>query len=227
MISIQLISKKYGNRPILSDLNMKLKEGEVHGVVGKNGSGKSTLFRCLAGLEQFEGTINMDGHGSAKNRMGFLPTSPPILSKITGKEYLTLMCKARNVRSNDIEKRNVFDLPLNNYIEHYSTGMTKKLALTGVLIQENKIFVLDEPFNGLDYESNVFLSHIIHELKSLNKIVLLSSHIFSTLSETCDYIHHLDQGTIVESVGRPQFQEMESAMKKKLVESKIDQLSLH
>jgi ABC-2 type transport system ATP-binding protein len=72
--------------------------------------------------------------------------------------------------------------------------MKKKLAITAILLQENSYFILDEPFNGLDIQSNIILTEIILKLKELDKIVLISSHIFSTLSDTCDEIHLLRKG---------------------------------
>lgn len=82
----------------------------------------------------------------------------------------------------EIDNRNIFDLPLNQYAATYSTGMKKKLALMAILIQENKVLILDEPFNGVDIHSNIIITEIIHQLKLLNKTILISSHIFSTLN---------------------------------------------
>jgi ABC-2 type transport system ATP-binding protein len=64
----------------------------------------------------------------------------------------------------------------------------KKLALTAILLQENKFFILDEPFNGVDIQSNIIITEIIIKLKELGKTILISSHIFSTLNDTCDEI---------------------------------------
>ena len=107
-----------------------------------------------------------------------------------------MLCNARKTPINDIESRNIFDLPLNQYATTYSTGMKKKLALTAILLQRNEYFILDEPFNGVDIESNMLLTEIIHTLKKLGKTVIISSHIFSTLSDTCDEINLLSEGSI-------------------------------
>ena len=127
---------------------------------------------------------------------------------------------------NDIESRNVFDLPLNQYATTYSTGMKKKLALTAILLQRNEYFILDEPFNGVDIESNILLTEIIHTLKKLGKTVIISSHIFSTLSDTCDEIHLLSEGSILKSVQRQDFESLETEMKQMIVGNRIEKLGL-
>ncbi|WP_108803414.1 ATP-binding cassette domain-containing protein [Aquimarina sp. Aq107] len=225
MISIKSLDKYYGNNHVLNDVNLTFNPGEVHGIVGENGAGKTTLFRSISGMESFSGAIDYDA-GNIKNVMGFLPTDPFFLSKITGKEYLQLLCNARDIKINDFNEKNIFDLPLQQYAERYSTGMKKKLALTGILLQNNDVFILDEPFNGVDIYSNTVINEILIKLKQLNKIVILSSHIFSTLYETCDYLHYLKNGSIVKSVDKTQFESIEKEMQASGIKVKIDKLNL-
>lgn len=225
MIDIQNLSKSYGAKEVLHNINLKFEPGKVYGIVGENGAGKTTLFRCIAGLEDYTGTITAS-HEPLKNHLGLLLTDPFFFSKITGREYLQLLCNARDKQTGDIETRNVFGLPLNQYAATYSTGMKKKLALTAILLQENQYFILDEPFNGVDIQSNIIITEIIHKLKELGKTVIISSHIFSTLSDTCNEIHLLKNGAITKSAQQHEFAALENEMKHAIIGNSIDRLGL-
>jgi len=225
MISIHNLSKKFGNKQVLKNINMQFERGTVYGIVGANGSGKTTLFRCIAGLENYEGEINSELN-PLKNYLGLLQTEPFFFTKITGKEYIRLLCNARKREISEIDDKNIFDLPLNQYASTYSTGMKKKLALLTILLQENQYFILDEPFNGVDIHSNIIIIDLIHKLKALGKTVIVSSHIFSTLSDTCDEIFLQRGGEIVKKVNRKNFDELELEMKKFTIGNKIEKLEL-
>jgi ABC-2 type transport system ATP-binding protein len=225
MIEIINLSKKYGTITALKNINIRFEEGRVYGIVGENGAGKTTLFRCIAGLEDYEGQI-LSNTQPLKNQLGYLPTEPYYFSKITGKEYIKLLANAREKNIEKIDEKNIFALPLNQYASTLSTGMKKKLAITAILLQENKYFVLDEPFNGVDIQSNLIMIEIIHKLRELNKTVIISSHIFSTLSDTCDEIVALRQGEFIQSVKKEDFDRFEADMKEVTIENKIEKLEL-
>ena len=225
MIKIKGLGKYYGKNEVLKGINMEFSRGKVYGIVGENGAGKTTLFRCIAGLESYNGEIISEIQ-PLKNHLGLLLTEPFFFSKITGKEYIRLLCNARNKKNINIDQKNIFDLPLNQYASTYSTGMKKKLAITAILLQENECFILDEPFNGVDIQSNIILTEIILKLKELNKTVLVSSHIFSTLSDTCDEIHLLRKGEQIKSVQKVNFKFLEQEMKETTIGNRIEKLEL-
>jgi ABC-2 type transport system ATP-binding protein len=212
VIRIIELYKSYGDHEILHGINLDFGKGEIHGIIGENGAGKTTLFKCICGLEDFTGTVEYDG-GVLKNHTGFLPTNPYYLSHMTAMEYLRLLCNARGIVNKNIEKYNLFDLPLGQYAETYSTGMQKKLAITGLLLQKNEVFILDEPFNGVDISSNMIIHDILLKLKKLNKTIILSSHIFSTLQDSCDFLHYLKEGKIKYSLPKGRFEKIENEMK--------------
>lgn len=225
MIKIKELSKLFGNKEVLKNLSMEFSTGNVYGIVGENGAGKTTLFRCIAGLESYSGEIISDVM-PLKNHLGLLLTEPFFFSMMTGREYIRLLCNARGKTNVDIDNKNIFDLPLDQYASTYSTGMKKKLAITAILLQENEYFILDEPFNGVDIQSNIILTEIILKLKELNKIVIISSHIFSTLSDTCDEIHLLRKGEQIKSVNKTGFKDLEQEMKEITIGNLIKNLDL-
>lgn len=225
MIKIKGLGKYYGKNEVLKGINMEFSRGKVYGIVGENGAGKTTLFRCITGLESYNGEIISEIQ-PLKNHLGLLLTDPFFFSKITGKEYIRLLCNARNKKNINIDQKNIFDLPLNQYASTYSTGMKKKLAITAILLQENECFILDEPFNGVDIQSNIILTEIILKLKELNKTVLVTSHIFSTLSDTCDEIHLLRKGEQIKSVQKVNFKFLEQEMKESTIGNRIEKLEL-
>ncbi len=225
MITVKSLYKKYGTIEVLNNINIEFDKGKVYGIVGENGAGKTTLFRCISDLEEYEGEI-ISNPNPVKNHLGLLLTDPFFFQKITGKEYIQFLCNARNVKIPNIEEKNIFELPLNQYASTYSTGMKKKLALTAILLQGNEFFILDEPFNGVDIQSNIIITEIIHKLKALNKIVIISSHIFSTLSDTCDEIHLLRNGQFIKSVQKTDFHILEAEMKQITIGNKIEKLGL-
>ncbi|WP_223857723.1 ABC transporter ATP-binding protein [Sphingobacterium micropteri] len=187
MITIRNLHKSYGKYQILKDLHVDFLPGKVYGIVGANGAGKTTFFRCLAGMEKYDGYITADLQ-PLKDHIGYLPSEIFFLPKITGKEYLALLMEARNKKPRNLNEQNIFDLPLDQYVSSYSTGMKKKLGILGVLLQNNHIYILDEPYNGLDFQSSLLLTDIIHRLRAKDRTVILSSHIFGSLAETCDSI---------------------------------------
>lgn len=195
--------------------------GKIIGIVGENGAGKSTLFRCIAGLESHEGTCT-SSYPSLKNVLGFLSAEPFFFSKMTGADYLNFMAASRNQAFTLLEEHNLFDLPLNEFVSSYSTGMKKKLALTALLLQKNEVFILDEPFNGLDIQSNLVLAHIIQKLKNANRTILISSHIYITLTELCDCMYHLKDGNLSTPYYPSDYGKLEELLKDSVISEKLE-----
>jgi ABC-2 type transport system ATP-binding protein len=223
MITLKNFSKSYNSNIVLSDINLTLESNKIIGIVGKNGSGKSTLFKCLASIESYDGEITFDIKDNIK-KIGYLPTQPYILSKTTGLEYLQLLCNARNISFKYENAVNIFELPLNDYAENYSTGMLKKLAITALLLQKNEIYLLDEPYNGLDLESNFMLDAIIKQLKANNKTVIISSHMLKGLYEICDQINFIENKSMQQLNDKSTFHTLENHINSTDFNNKIKSL---
>ena len=225
MIRIEGLSKTFGQKKALDSISLDFESGSINGIVGENGAGKTTLFQCISGLIPYSGTITSD-LDKLKDHVGLLLAEPFFFPKITGREYIQLLANARQIKLDDVEERNVFDLPLDQYAATYSTGMKKKLALTAILLQDNQVFILDEPFSGVDIESNMVITEIIKKLKELGKTIIISSHTFSSLANVCDHISLMRDGQVLKTVPHDAFPALESEMKAFTVGDRVERLAL-
>ncbi len=209
MIAIENVSVAYGDKLVIDDLSLILPDGQIHGLVGMNGAGKTTLLNAMAGyVKPLRGSVFMNGQPLQRMDLSFLETENFFYSHITGREYLGLFTGPAGSPGPD-EWNQMFRLPLDQIIDGYSSGMKKKLALAGVLMQDKQLVILDEPFNGLDLESSRLLSMIITKLKERGKTLLITSHILESLTGLCDYIHLIGNGRIRVSRERGDFGNLE------------------
>jgi ABC-2 type transport system ATP-binding protein len=192
---------------VIDSLSLLLAGNSINGIVGLNGSGKTTLLNSIFGVKNIDsGTIKYDNRKISKKEMSFLETENFFYSSITGHEYLSLF---KN-KGFDTDKWNqLFLLPLDIIVDNYSSGMKKKLALMGVLKLDKPVMILDEPFNGLDIESCRIVRQLLLKLKEKGKTIIITSHIFETLTNLCDRIHYLAEGRIKYSKEKEDFKEFE------------------
>ena len=202
---------------VLCGLELSLETGKVHGLVGLNGSGKTTFLNALYGfVRPSEGEVQFNGNLLRRKDIAYLEAENFFYPYMTGREYIRLFPGSDDFDMDNWQK--LFSLPLDDITENYSTGMRKKLALLAVLKQDKPILILDEPFNGLDIESTHLLNLILEQLRSKGKTILITSHIFESLTNCCDYIHYLSDARIKASYTRPTFhqlqQEIQSTIEK-------------
>ena len=189
MLKVQDLNFGFGDKSLYENLNLSFESNKVYGLLGHNGAGKTTLFRLLYGwYKPHSGSILFNGKALDRQDISFLETDPYFYSYMTGREYLKLI---KPEKSENIESyATLFNLPLDNIVDSYSTGMKKKLAFLGGQLQAKPIQILDEPFNGVDLESNEILKKLI--IKTGNdSLVIMSSHILNTLLDTCDEVVYL------------------------------------
>lgn len=194
MLEIKNVHVNFKNQNVLNDLNLTIEEGCILGLLGKNGAGKTTLFESLYQSTPFSGKITWKNEQLKREMISYLETENYFYPYITGEEYLAYFTSKKEEEIKGFLER--FNLPLKKYVQYYSSGMKKKLALTGMLMLDKPINILDEPFNGVDFEGVHILYDIIRQLKSENKVVVVSSHIIETLFHTCDKIALLQDGKI-------------------------------
>ncbi len=205
MLEINNLSFSYDKIIVTDQLDWQLEPGQIHGLVGMNGAGKTTLFNLISGsLTTKRGKISVEGKAINHQNVGLMETHPVFYPMITGREYMQIFTFRNRVF--DVEKWNlVFHLPLNEVVDNYSTGMQKKLSLMGMLALNKPILILDEPFNGLDFETVKVARQIIQKLSENGQTVILSSHIPETLTNVCHTLSMMDKGRIAFKLQKPEF----------------------
>lgn len=217
MISVINLQKSFEGKSVLSCDRKDFNEGQIHGIVGLNGAGKTTFFNILAKFQKPDsGHIIFNERKITREDITYLETNNFFYSRITGREYLDLFAGTNT--QFDLDKINtLLKLPLNEIVETYSTGMKKKLAILSVIKQDKPIYIMDEPSNGLDIETNMALEIIIRNLKNRNKTIFVSSHILSPLSDICDEIHLLQSGRFTHDYQKENFNKIENDLLKDFI----------
>lgn len=191
---------------VLDNINLNLNDGHIYGLTGRNGSGKSVLLKIICGLYRpTNGEILIDGINYSKANMYFpdlraLIETPSFFPELTGYENLALLAKIQNkIGENEIidslRKVNLYEEKDKKFSE-YSLGMKQKLGIAQVMMENPKIIIIDEPFNGIEEESVKKIIDILIEEKKKGKLIIISTHIKEDLNKLADKIFLIDNGKI-------------------------------
>ena len=208
MLDISISKKEFGNKIILENINLKINENRIYGIVGKNGEGKTTLFKCMLSLTPFEGKISFKSEALKSQKIAWCPTEPALYEELTAAEFYDFYRELTSSTSNN--SKMLFDVTENQLIKNFSTGMKKKAYLNAVFQNDYSIYILDEPFNGLDLESNYILIQYLKE-KSKSSVILISSHILEILYANCESIFVIKEKKIV-NFQKDDFQKIEEKL---------------
>lgn len=212
MINATITAFKYREEVVLKDISAAFETGKTHGVVGLNGAGKTTFFKLIAGtLKGPDAAILKHNAPLQRKEVAFIDTDLFFYPKLTAREFLSVFPNASSTY-NETKLAELFRLPLDSFVDDYSTGMKKKLLILSQVKQDKDIYILDEPFNGLDLETNKILEVIISVLNQRGKTVFISSHILDPLLQVCSRIHYLKDRTIFRSYEKEQFPEIEEEL---------------
>lgn len=216
MITVEHLTKYYGNHLAVDDISFEISEGHVYGFLGPNGAGKSTTMNIITGcLSSTAGTVTVDGHdifeepNAAKRCIGYLPEHPPLYLSESVLEYLRFVGEVKGLKKQELEDQ--IDLVLektgttevqNRRIGDLSKGYRQRVGIAQALLGNPKVIILDEPTVGLDPIQIIEIRDLI---KSLGKThtVIFSSHILSEVQAICDQVLMIAHGRLV-AFGEPE-----------------------
>ena len=205
------LTKRYAAVAVVRGVDVVVRPGEVVGYLGPNGSGKTTTVRMLTGLtEPSDGTVVHDGRNiysdlvAFRRRLGYVPEEAHVYPFLSGREYLELVGRLRELPVALLEKKIASLLELfgilsaaDQPISGYSKGMKQKVLISAALLHDPELLILDEPESGLDVTAVLVLRNLILELARRGKAILYSSHIMESVERVCSRVMVLHRGSVV------------------------------
>ena len=213
MLLIRHLTKRYGEKKAVDDLNLHIAPGEIYGFIGHNGAGKTTTLKSVAGILQFdEGEITIAGHSireeplACKRMFAYIPDNPDLYEFMTGWQYLDFIADVFGVdaptRVQRVEQyAALFELTddLAQPIATYSHGMKQKLAIISAWLHEPKLILMDEPFVGLDPKASHLLKGMMRQVCDAGGAIFFSTHVLEVAEKLCDKVAIIKGGRLIRS----------------------------
>lgn len=208
MIEITNLCKSFKDTKVLNDITIKIKKGNIIGIIGRNGSGKTVLFKCICGLiSPTKGTVKINNKILRKdidipNNIGAIIENPGFLPNYNGFKNLKFLAMIKNQISNEHIKDTIKLVGLNpdskKHVGKYSLGMRQRLGIAQAIMEDPDILILDEPMNGLDNEGVKDMRKLFLSLKEQGKTILLASHNKEDIEVLCDEVYMMDKGILTQ-----------------------------
>lgn len=209
-LTVKHLSGGYFQHPVLKDLNFEIENGELVALIGLNGAGKSTTIKEIIGLLQpTSGSIEIDGLSLNKSasqyrqKIGFIPESPVLYEELTLREHIEVTAMAYDIpmdvamqRADKLLKTFRLEKRLDWFPANFSKGMKQKVMIVCAFLIEPSLYIIDEPFLGLDPLAIHALLELLKEEKAKGKSILMSTHVLSTAEKYCDRFIFLHEGQI-------------------------------
>lgn len=210
ILEVSAVTGGYTRKPVIHDLNFKLEAGELVGLVGLNGAGKSTAIKHIIGMMQPQkGTIKINGETMKENMdvyrtsFSYIPETPVLYDELTLKEHLELTAMAYGIDLETMRERVApllsefrMEKRLNWFPSHFSKGMRQKVMIMCAFLVEPSLYIIDEPFLGLDPLAISLLLEQMDEKKKEGAAILMSTHVLATAEKHCDKILLLHNGYV-------------------------------
>ena len=213
MLKINHLTKTYGEKKAVDDLNIHINPGEIYGFIGHNGAGKTTTLKSVVGILQFDqGEILIDGKSiqtdplACKREIAYIPDNPDLYDYMTGIKYLNFIADVFSVSAQDRQTRirkyaDLFELTedLAQPIAAYSHGMKQKLAIIAAWLHQPKLIIMDEPFVGLDPKASHLLKEMMREVCDAGGAIFFSTHVLEVAEKLCDKVAIIKGGKLIRS----------------------------
>ena len=206
IITVKNVCLTIGKTQILKDITVDFEQGRIHGLIGRNGSGKTMLMKCICGfIKPTKGEITVDGKRVGKDvdfpkDMGIIIEIPGFIPYYSGYKNLKLLAGLNNkIGKQEVResmKKVGLDPDLKRHVKKYSLGMRQRLGLAQAIMEDPKILVLDEPFNGLDKDGVKEMREYLLSYKQQGKTILICSHSAEDIAVLCDTVHEMDKGKL-------------------------------
>jgi ABC-2 type transport system ATP-binding protein len=207
MIEIRQVTKRYGEKEAVCDLNLNIRQGEIFAFLGPNGAGKTTTIKMMVGLlRPTHGTLRLAGHDVvtqsrlAKAASGYVPDQPILYDKLTGREFLEFVAELYGLSGKQADnaiaqQTSVFDLSefIDDLTEGYSHGMKQRLVFASAMLHKPRVIILDEPLVGLDPRSIRMVKDLLRSVAREGTTVFMSTHTLAVAEEIAErigVIHH-------------------------------------
>ncbi|WP_085506850.1 ABC transporter ATP-binding protein [Thalassobacillus devorans] len=210
MITIKNVTKEYAGKTAVKNLDLVVPDGKIFGFLGPNGAGKSTTIKMITGILPIDdGIITVNGYDiasqpiEAKKIFGYVPDSPDIFLRLKGIEYLNFIGDIFDIPK-DTREEKIEDLTksfgiyeaLDDHIQTYSHGMRQKIVVSGVLLHDPDVWILDEPLSGLDPKSSYTLKEMMREHAAKGNTVFFSTHVLEVVEQLCDEVAIINKGKL-------------------------------
>ena len=213
MLNIEHLTKTYGEKKAVDDLNLHIRPGEIYGFIGHNGAGKTTTLKSVAGILQFDaGEIYIGGDSirekplECKRKIAYIPDNPDLYEYMTGIKYLNFIADIFGVDAALRRERirryaDAFELTgdLAQPIAAYSHGMKQKLAIIAAWLHKPQLILMDEPFVGLDPKAAHLLKGMMREICDRGGAIFFSTHVLEVAEKLCDKVAIIKGGKLIRS----------------------------
>jgi ABC-2 type transport system ATP-binding protein len=211
VLEARTLTKRYSGVPAVRNVSFTVRPGEILGYLGPNGSGKTTTVNLIIGLlEPTGGEVLADGRDirqdlvGFRRRVGYVPEEPNLYPFLSGREYLQLVGRLREIEARALDRRvegllELFGLGLDaeQSIGSYSKGMRQKILISAALLHDPDVLIFDEPLSGLDATVALVFKHLVRTLADRGKTILYSSHVLEVVERLCSRVIVLRRGEVV------------------------------